>query len=110
MVTFMQSVFDCGHAEVAPPIESGTECWNLPVFGVYHPQKPVQIRAVFDSSAQYKGLSLNSVLLTGPDLTNNLLDVLLKFCTDSVAISADIQQMFHSFLIEETHRNYLRFF
>lgn len=48
--------------------------------------------------------------MTGLDLTNNLIDVLLKFRTESIAISVDIQQMFHSFLVEESHRNYLRFF
>lgn len=110
MVTFMQRVFDSKHAEEAPPLASNEECWYLPIFGVYHPQKPGQIRAVFDSSAQFQGLSLNSVLLSGPDLTNNLLHVLLRFRMEPVAISGDIQQMFHSFLVEEKHRHFLRFF
>lgn len=96
MVTFMQRVFDSKHAEVAPPLASNEECWHLPIFGVYHPPKPGQIRAIFDSSAQSQGLSLNSVLFSGPDLTNNLLHVLLRFRMEPVAISGDIQQMFVS--------------
>ncbi|XP_062581855.1 uncharacterized protein LOC134243624 [Saccostrea cucullata] len=40
MVTFMQRVFESKHAEVAPPLTSNEECWYLPIFGVYHPQKP----------------------------------------------------------------------
>ncbi|KAM9793507.1 uncharacterized protein ACBT44_017962 [Syngnathus typhle] len=108
-VEFMQGIFSNGHAEVAPPLKQGEECWYLPTFGVYHPQKPNKIRVVFDSSAQYSGVSLNSVLLSGPDLNNSLLGVLLRFRKEAVAIMADIQQMFHCFLVRDDHRNYLRF-
>ena len=75
-VEFMKIIFDNDHADLAPDLKEGEECWYLPIFGVYHPKKPDQIRAVFNSSAQYKGVSLNNVLLTGPDLTNNLLGYL----------------------------------
>lgn len=76
--------------------------------GVY-PQKPGQIRVVFDSSAQKDGISLNSVLLSGPDLNNSLLGVLLIFRKELVALTADIQQTFYGFLVREDHRDYLRF-
>lgn len=105
----MQRIFDANHVEVAPPLRDLEECWYLPIFGVYHPKKPDQIRGVFDSSAKYDGVSLNSVLLSGPDLTNSLLGVLLRFRKNPVAITADIQQMFHCFLVKEEHRNFLRF-
>ncbi len=97
-VAFMEKIFTNRHAEVAPPLREGDECWYLPTFGVYHPQKPNQIRVVFDSSARYSGISLNDVLLTGPDLNNSLVGVLLCFRKERVAILADIQQMFHLFL------------
>lgn len=106
----MQKIFQNGHAEEAPPLEPEEECWYLPIFGVYHPKKNLgQIRAVFDSSAKHDGVSLNDVLLTGPDLNNNLLGVLLRFRQDSVAVTADIQQMFHCFLVRPDHRNFLSF-
>ncbi|XP_075438936.1 uncharacterized protein LOC142481354 [Ascaphus truei] len=108
-VAFMQKIFHSGHAESAPPLKEGEECWYLPSFGVYHPQKPGQIRVVFDSSAQHQGVSLNDVLLTGPDLTNSLLGVLIRFRKEPIAVTADIQQMFHCFLVREDNRNYLRF-
>ena len=108
-VTFMGKIFENGHAEQAPPLREDEECWYLPTFGVYHPRKPGQIRVVFDSSAQHSGISLNDVLLTGPDLNNSLLGVLIRFRKEQVAILADIQQMFHCFLVREDHRNYLRF-
>nr|XP_021331373.1 uncharacterized protein LOC110439581 [Danio rerio] len=108
-VEFMEKIFTNGHAEVAPPLKEEDECWYLPTFGVYHPQKPNQIRVVFDSSACYSGVSLNDVLLTGPDLNNSLVGVLLRFQKERVAILADIQQMFHCFLVRDDHRNFLRF-
>ena len=49
---------------------------------------------VFDSSAQYDGVSLNNVLLTGPDLNNTLLGVLIRFRREAIAFIADIEQMF----------------
>ncbi|KAI4892131.1 hypothetical protein NFI96_008825, partial [Prochilodus magdalenae] len=108
-VDFMQNVFDNAHAEPAPPLNEQEECWYLPFFGVYHPYKPDQIRVVFDSSARYNGLSLNDVLLTGPNLNNTLLGVLMRFRKERVAVTADIKQMFHCFLVREDHRNFLRF-
>ncbi|XP_034060527.1 uncharacterized protein LOC117538732 [Gymnodraco acuticeps] len=108
-VDFMKKIFSNGHAEPAPTLDEHQECWYLPSFGVYHPQKPGQIRVVFDSSAQYKNVSLNNVLLRGPDLNNNLLGVLIRFRTEPVAVMSDIQQMFHSFLVRQDHRDYLRF-
>ena len=49
------------------------------------------------------------MLLTGPDLNNSILGVLLRFRKERVAILADIQQMFHCFLVQENHRNFLQF-
>ncbi|KAI4876335.1 hypothetical protein NFI96_002704 [Prochilodus magdalenae] len=108
--TFMQRIFDQDHAELAPPLTEGEECWYLPIFGVYHPHKPGQIRVVFDSSARHSGVSLNDMLLTGPDLNNSLLGVLMRFRREQIAVTADIEQMFHSFIVREDHRNFLRFF
>ena len=106
---FMEKLFVNQHAEVAPPLPEDQECWFLPSFGVYHPRKPEQIRVVFDSSAPFEGISLNDVLLTGPDLNNSLLGVLLRFRKELVAVTADIQHMFHCFVVREDHRDYLRF-
>ncbi|XP_077137605.1 uncharacterized protein LOC143803713 [Ranitomeya variabilis] len=108
-IAFMDKIFRNDHAEPAPPLQADEECWYLPSFGVYHPRKPKQIRVVFDSSAKHDGVSLNDVLLTGPNLTNNLVGVLMRFRKEPVAITADIEQMFHCFIVQQDHRNYLRF-
>ncbi|XP_061170947.1 uncharacterized protein LOC133180435 [Saccostrea echinata] len=108
-VEFMDALFKNHHAEIAPPLQNGEECWYLPLFGVYNPKKPNKIRVVFDSSAKFEGKSLNDVLLTGPDLTNSLLGVLLRFRREKVALIGDIEQMFYCFKVCEPHRNFLRF-
>ena len=94
---FMDKLFGNGHAEPAPESSPSPLHWYLPHFGVYHLQKPGKIRIVFDSAAETKGVSLNKMLLSGPDLTSSLLEILLCFRQDPVAFMADIEQMFHSF-------------
>lgn len=65
---------------------------------------------MFDSSIVHQGCSLNDALLSGPNLTNNLLGILLRFRKDSCAIAGDIQQMFYRFFVNERDRDYLRFY
>ncbi|XP_074518426.1 uncharacterized protein LOC141784488 [Halichoeres trimaculatus] len=108
-IKFMQKMIDNDQAEPAPPLDREKEHWYLPTFGVYHPQKPDEIRVVFDSSAECDGTSLNEVLLSGPDLNNTLLGVLLRFRKEPVALTADIQQMFYCFIVREDHRDFLRY-
>ena len=109
--TFMQKIFGNDHAEIVPQEDLRPDklCWYLPHFGVYHPKKKDKIRVAFDSAAESNGVSLNKLLLSGPDLTNNLLGVLLRFCQDPVVLVGDIEQMFHSFNVKEEFRDFLRF-
>ena len=106
---FMQQMIDKGHAEKVQPPLKGEVVNYIPHQGVYHPHKPDKIRVVFDGSAKYQGISLNDVLLKGPDLMNGLLGVLLRFRQDKVALICDIEQMFYNFEVNREHRNLLRF-
>ena len=84
----MQALLDDGHAEQVPESElqrADGKTWYLPHHGVYNPNKPSKIRVVFDCSATSRGTSLNDKLLSGPDLTNRLLGVLLRFRQEIVA-------------------------
>ena len=67
------------------------------------------IYVVFDSSSKYGGISLNDLLLKGPDLTNSLIGVLLRFRKEQVALACDIQQMFYNFHVSDNFCDYLRF-
>ena len=51
----------------------------------------IYIRLVFDCSSKYNDQSLNSELMSGPDLTNLLLGVLIRFRQYKVAFMGDIE-------------------
>ncbi len=106
---FMEEIINKGNAEPAPVIPEGETVWYIPHHGVYHPQKPDKLRVVFDCSAKFCGISLNDTLLTGPDLINSLVGVLCRFRKELVAVTCDIEKMFHQFLVPPDERNYLRF-
>ena len=58
--------------------------------------KSTPCRIVFNSSANYKGHILNDYFAKGPDLLNNLLEVLLRFREERIGLAGDISKMFHS--------------
>lgn len=64
---------------------------------------------VFDCSAKYQGKSLNDLLPSGPDLTNTLFGVLMRFIRERVALMADIEAMFYQVSVADADCTYLLF-
>ncbi len=105
-----------GYAEKVPNsegLDSGAvranRIWYLlhhPVMNVY---KPGKIRIVFDCAAQYQGKSLNDQVYQGPDMTNKLIGVLVRFRQDKVALMADVDAMFYQVFVSPCDRDVLRF-
>ncbi|XP_055623613.1 uncharacterized protein LOC129767030 [Toxorhynchites rutilus septentrionalis] len=83
--------------------------WYLPLGAVVNPRKPTKVRMIWDARAAVNGISLNSVLLKGPDQLISLPGVLVRFRQFNVAVSADIREMFHQILIRKEDRNSQRF-
>ncbi|CAI5694724.1 unnamed protein product [Oreochromis niloticus] len=108
-ITFLNEVIKNNDAEEVLCEEKEGETWYIPHHGVYHSKKPEKLRVVFDCSAKYKGTCLNDHLLSGPDLTNTLTGVLIRFRQNHVALMCDIERMFHQFHVREADRDYLRF-
>ncbi|XP_048576150.1 uncharacterized protein LOC125557528 [Nematostella vectensis] len=107
----MGKVLGKGHASPVPPDQIQAppgRLFYLSHFPTYHNTKKT-IRVVFDSSCEFDGVSLNKVILPGPDLMNNLIGVLMRFRKEEVAVMCDVEQMFHSFHVNPEHRNFLRF-
>ena len=104
----MQHNLDMGYVEAvldSNPSPPAGGMWYIPVFPVVHSKKH-KIRLVFGASAQYLGISINDSLYQGPDLTNRLHGVLLRFREKPVAIQADIQDMFLKFEVPKHQRDY----
>ncbi|XP_067055972.1 uncharacterized protein [Acropora muricata] len=105
--TTMQEYIVKGHAQKVPKEElhfKEQPVWYLPHHPVTHPLKPGKVRVVFDCAA-----SLNQQLLQGPDLTNPLVGVLIRFRQEPIAMAADIEAMFHQVYVDPQDRDALRF-
>lgn len=83
--------------------------WYLPLGAVVNPKKPEKVRLIWDAAAAVNGISLNSMLLKGPDQLAPLTGVLSRFRQFAVALSADIKEMFHQIRIREADRHSQRF-
>ena len=55
-----------------------------------HPTKAGKVRVVFDCSVEYLRYSLNKQLIPGPDLTNQIVGVLIRFREEQVAFMRDM--------------------
>ena len=53
-----------------------------------------KVRVVYDASAKGGGPSLNECLHTGPKFEQRILDILLRFRTCKVVLTADIEKAF----------------
>ncbi|XP_014672734.1 PREDICTED: uncharacterized protein LOC106813180 [Priapulus caudatus] len=100
----MNTLIEKGYAEPIPDHEViDTPAWYIPHHGVQQPQK---LRVVFDCSAKCKRESLNSHLLTGPDLTNKLVGVLCRFRMENVAFICDFTNSTNSESTKRTEITY----
>lgn len=109
---FMREYIDLGHMSPVPSTKNASE---LPV--IYLPHHGViretstttKLRVVFDASAKSSsGKSLNDVLLVGPTVQDNLLDILLRFRLYETAFMADIQKMYRQILVDPRDRDFQR--
>ncbi|VDP88043.1 unnamed protein product [Echinostoma caproni] len=89
-------------------IEKEQPLWYLPHHPLINPKKPQKIRVVFDCAAKLAGIALNDRLLQGPDLTTPLTEVLCRFRLGSIAVAADIEEMFMQVKVPEGQRDALR--
>ena len=104
----MQEYLDCKFVNVVPDNEIPTARKTC-----YVPHHCVSTSSkfciVFDCSAKYQGTSRNDNLLQGPDLTNSLVGVFLRFTQEPIAIVGDIKSMFYQVFVSEQDRDALRF-
>ena len=68
--------------------------WYLPNHPVINLNKLWKVRRVLNGAAMFHGIFLNKSLLTGTDLLQNLIHVLLRFRQRQFTVSTDIKDMF----------------
>ena len=83
--------------------------WYLPHHPVTNLSKPGKVRRVANAASVFKKQSLNNNLLSGPDLLNNLVGLLLRFRQDPVAVMADNEAMFMQICIRTEDQSCVRF-
>ena len=107
----MNDLLEKGYAVPVPKKDvhrNDCKVWYLPHHPVINPNKE-KIRIVFDCAVEHNGISLNSKVRQGPDLTNKLVGVLTHFRLHPIAIMADIQAMFHQVRVTLEDQDALRF-
>lgn len=99
------------HAEIVPDKEMTLPHYYLPVHGVFKSSSTTtKVRPVFDASAPTStGVSLNDILLQGPNLYPLLSDILLKFRIHPIGFSADISKMFREIKLHPDEKDVHRF-
>lgn len=108
----MQKLFDSGYARELDEKDLSTpykHVWYLSHFGEQNPNKPEKLRLVFDCAGKVKRVCLNDFLLTGPDLYNSLLGMMLRFREHSFAFTGDIKEMFLQIKIRPEDQHVFRF-
>ncbi|PFX21318.1 hypothetical protein AWC38_SpisGene14197 [Stylophora pistillata] len=89
--------------------KSGLRTWDVPRFALTSSKKPNKVRVVLNGAAEHRETSLNKNLLQGPNYTNNIVGVLLRFCEENAALVWDIESMFHQVKVRPKDQESLRF-
>jgi len=101
-----------GYARKLTP-EEATKRSRITWYLLHHPifniNKPDKCHVVFDAAAKSDGTSLNDQLFQGPDLTNSLTGVLIRFPEEEIAFTADLEAMFHRVKVLPRDADALRF-
>ena len=79
------------------------------LYAAFNPNKPGKLQVVFDCTNRYKGTSLNDQSLSGPDLTNSPLGVVLRILQEPVPLSSGIEAIFHQVMVDPNDGDTLRF-
>ena len=107
----VQGYLDLGHAEPVPSAQLTQPNFYLPMHSVVKQSSTsTKLRVVFDGSAvSSTGVSLNQSLLVGPTLHPTLGNILIKFRSYPVALSADVSKMYHEVELATQDRDLHRF-
>ena len=100
-----------GIIETVDPLEpTASKVHYLPHHAVVRTDKTTtKLRVVYDASARSTGPSLNDCLHKGPKFNQLILDLLLRFQSYRIALTADIEKAFLMISVDDHDRDVLRF-
>ena len=75
--------------------------WYIPHIAVFLLSRPEKLRVMFYYSPECHGISVNKSLISGTDLTNQIISVLVRFRKEPVALMTDIEVIFYQVFVAE---------
>ena len=90
-------------------MKTSKECTTYPTILWICQDKATKLRVVYNASARSRGPSLNDCLYSGPPLTQNIFDIMLRFRAHKVALTGDIEKAFLMINVAESDWDGLRF-
>jgi hypothetical protein len=99
-----------GHLEVVPEKEREDKSVYLPHHAIIREDKETtRTRVVFDASCKgSNNISLNDELMIGPQLQDDLRNLLMRWRMKRVCFVADVQKMYRQILVTKEDANYQR--
>lgn len=106
---FMDEYVLMGHMELAETHDT-INTYYLPHHAVFKTESSTtKIRIVFDGSAvATSGLSLNSIMLKGPKVQPDIIQILWRFRMHQIAITSDVEKMYRQVLVAPEDRDLQR--
>ncbi|XP_049886562.1 uncharacterized protein LOC126381063 [Pectinophora gossypiella] len=104
--SFINEFIELGHAHHIHSFSpTDSHAYYVPHLPVLKPDSAsTKMRTVFNASAKSSsGLSLNDVLYEGPNIYNDIFDIILRFRLYKYAFSCDIVKMFRNIRINPQH-------
>ncbi|XP_018406075.1 PREDICTED: uncharacterized protein LOC108782316, partial [Cyphomyrmex costatus] len=108
---FMQEYQKMKHMELVPENEEKLSVVNyLPHHGVTREESTTtKLRVVFDASCKTSsGQSLNDLLMVGPKVQQELMEILIRFRQHDYVLIADISKMFRQIKVNQKDRSLQR--
>ncbi len=108
-VEVIEDYFQKGHLEEEKPAK-GVPIYFIPHRAVVKPTSTTtKVRIVFNASCPTStGISLNDVLMVGPTIQPELVEILIRFRKHAVAFSCDVEKMYRQILVHPSDRDLQR--
>lgn len=110
---FMLEYEELGHMSLLTPEElkmPSPQTYYIPHhFVVKESSTTTKLRVVFDASmSTTSGNSLNDCMMVGPQLQKSLLNIMLRFRTNPIAFTADLEKMYRQILVKPEDAQFQR--